>query len=104
MVILKPSKWHETVSRLVHPQEARLTYSSAKRVDRIKSWLSSEEYRSVYEQTVRDRHGNSGLWFLSMPEYQKWKNAPFCEAIADTPNVWKANWHERILFVQGATY
>ncbi|KAF2184456.1 hypothetical protein K469DRAFT_185232 [Zopfia rhizophila CBS 207.26] len=80
--------------------EAERMLRRSKRIHRIKSWLSSFEYREIYERSTRQRHPNSGSWFLNTAEYCKWKNAPFSDATANNLEALKANWHDRILFVQ----
>ncbi|ORY12258.1 hypothetical protein BCR34DRAFT_306723 [Clohesyomyces aquaticus] len=80
--------------------EAGRMMRRSKRVDRVKTWLSSGEYRLIYEQSVRQRHSDSCSWFLDAPKYCRWKNAPFDERDANDLDVLKGNWHDRVLFVQ----
>lgn len=83
------------------PSYARQMARDSKKIDRIKSWLSGPDYREVYEQSVRQRHANTGAWFLSRTEYCDWKNAPFPEATANDMDGLKASWPERVMFIQG---
>ncbi|KAF2467048.1 uncharacterized protein BDR25DRAFT_267857 [Lindgomyces ingoldianus] len=80
--------------------EAGRMLRRSKRVDRVRTWLWSNEYRDVYEQSVRQRDPNSCSWFLSTPEYCKWKNAPFDERVGNDLDALRASWPDRVLFIQ----
>ncbi|KAF2266654.1 hypothetical protein CC78DRAFT_531460 [Lojkania enalia] len=71
-----------------------------RRVDKVKVWLSSSDYRDVYEQSRLQRHPNSCTWFLDIPEYCNFKNTPFDSRFADDIDTLTTSRHDRILFVQ----
>ncbi|KAF2117823.1 hypothetical protein BDV96DRAFT_570977 [Lophiotrema nucula] len=70
------------------------------RIDKVKAWLSSCEYREIYEQSIHQRHPQSCRWFIRTPEYCSWKNAPFNSRIADDADALHESWPNRILFIQ----
>ncbi len=42
--------------------------------DRMKilGWLSKVEHHEKHNDTLRRRHGNTGMWFLELAEFQDW--------------------------------
>jgi len=42
--------------------------------DRMKilGWLSSVAHNEKQTDTLRRRHGNTGMWFLELAEFQDW--------------------------------
>jgi hypothetical protein len=72
-----------------------------RRVDRVKAWLSNCcAYQDVYEHRSQQRHPSTCTWFLNIPQYCKWRNAPFDERLANDTDNLHTSWHERIVFVQ----
>lgn len=78
-----------------------LTFNTAREVERIKNWISSTDYRRVFEWTTRQRHPETGDWVLTTPEYLEWRDATFDEDRANNLMALQQNFLQRILFLLG---
>jgi hypothetical protein len=52
------------------------TQDESGKLERIYDWLSAADPSSNYQQALKQRHQNTGLWFLESDQYRAWKNDP----------------------------
>jgi hypothetical protein len=58
------------------PSKACSTQDESGKLERIYDWLSAADPSSNYQQALKQRHQNTGLWFLESDQYRAWKNDP----------------------------
>jgi hypothetical protein len=46
------------------------------KLEKIQKWLSAADPSSNYEQALKQRQNNTGLWLLNSDQYRKWKTEP----------------------------
>lgn len=83
-------------------EEQRLT-KRLRRVEIVRNWLSNNsQTQQTGNNATHTEHLGSCNWFFDLPKYCDLKNRRYDRSQANDTQLLQSDWHERVVFVQGA--